>query len=55
MPCGGATGSAQGSNGEPDTSTQPGTRGVQPTATFSQYRGDLQSVGPEPGWAAAEV
>lgn len=55
VPCGGAAGSAQGSDGEPDDSIQPGTRGVHPATTFSQHRGGLQSVGPEPGWAAAEA
>lgn len=55
MPCGGAAGSAQGADGEPDNSTQPGTRGVKPATAFSQHRGSLQSVGPKPGWAASEA
>lgn len=55
VPCGGAAGSAQGSDGEPGTSTQPGTRGVKPAATFSQHRGGLQFVGPEPGRTATEA
>ena len=53
--CGGAAGSAQGSDGEPDNSTQPGTRGVKSTAAVSQHRGGLQSVGPKSGWAASEA
>lgn len=55
VPCGGAAGSAQGSDGEPDDSTQPGTRGLKPATTFSQHRGGLQSVGPKPGRDAAET
>lgn len=51
---GGAAGSAQGPDGEPDIRIQPGTRGVKPATTFSQHRRSLQSVGPGPGWVASE-
>lgn len=55
MSCGGAAGTTQGSDGEPDNSTQPRTRGVKPATTFPQHRGGLQSVGPKPGWTASEA
>lgn len=52
---GGAAGSAEGSDGEPDSITQPGAGGVQPATALHQHRGGFQSSGPEPGRAAAEA
>lgn len=55
VPCGGSACSAQGSDGEPDNSVQPGARGVKPATAISQHTGGVQSVGPQPGRAASEA
>lgn len=55
VPCGGSARSAQGFDGEPDNSVQPGARGVKPATAISQHTGGVQSVGPQPGRAASEA
>ena len=56
MPRGGAVGSAQGPDGEPDNRLQRrGAAGARPAPPGSHHRRGLQPAGPGPGRAAAEA